>query len=113
MAGETLFVGGFYIEKEYAEMIKNEIKESMLTEQRRQARQIARERQIREQERREEREYFMRQKTYGFIMILVSVLITALDGNLVCLVFALFGIYMMLTKEHVILEGRRCYEEID
>lgn len=110
MAGETLVVGGFYIEKEYADMIYGEIKESMLTEQRRQARQIARERQIREQERREEREYFMRQKTYGFIMILISVLITVLDGNLVCLVFALFGIYMMLTKEHVIIEGRRCNE---
>lgn len=103
MSGEIVFIGDYYIEKEFLGMVYNEVKEKIATENRIDARRRQRKRNERRNEEMETRRYFCNQKFLGGIYTTAVTVGSLLAGSPLCLLLAIPGIYAMVTKKMVIV----------
>lgn len=100
---ETLFIEDYYIEKEFLQMVYNEVKDTIATENRIEARRIQRKRDAKRNAEAERRRYFCNQKFLGGIWCVLILLLTLLIGDPVVLTLMIPGIAIISTKKMVIV----------
>ena len=54
-------------------------------------------------EQKAKREYFLRQKAIGAFMLLVTILLTILTTDIICLIFAIPAVAMIITKKMILV----------
>ena len=103
MENEVVIIGDYYMERKAYNVIRNDIKEDILTQNRIDARRIQKKRDEKCASDREERTYFCNQKLLGITWILIVMILTVIIGNPVCAALSIFGIGMIFTKKMVIV----------
>lgn len=103
MENEVVIIGDYYMERKAYNVIRNDIKENILTQNRIEARKIQKKRDEKCTADREERTYFCNQKLLGIAWILIVLILTVIIGDPVCAALSIFGIGMIFTKKMVIV----------
>lgn len=104
MPNEMVLIGDYYIERDCMNMIYNQVREDLLTQQRREMRVVQRERDERSRSRKEDRIYFIKQKLYGVFLILFSIIIAILSKDLTgSVIFIPLGIAIIRSKDRLIM----------
>ena len=103
MENDMVLIGDYYMERKAYNVIRNDIKENILTQNRIEARKIQKKRDKKSESDRMKREYLNFQKKLGIAWILIVLILTVIIGNPVCAVLSIFGIGMIFTKKMVIV----------
>lgn len=103
MENDMVLIGDYYMERKAYNVIRNDIKENILTQNRIEARKIQKKRNEKCAANRMRRDYFNLQKKLGITWILIVMILTVIIENPVCAVLSIFGIGMIFTKKMVIV----------